>query len=412
MKPIVEVQGVGKKYSIKHQGAGYLSLRERVQDAFKFGGNQEEDFWALTDVTFSVDPGESLGIIGRNGAGKSTLLKILSRITPPTKGRIVTRGRVASLLEVGTGFHPELTGRENIFFNGSLLGMKRREIENRFEEIVDFSGVERFLDTPLKHYSSGMQLRLAFAVAAFLEPEILIIDEVLAVGDAEFQKKCIGKMKDVSKSGRTILFVSHNMAALRTLCETAFLLGKGRIEAFGETSEVINAYLSSNEVQHTQGIFDLENYQDKKYPGRGVVSCRLLRNGQPTDVFFCGEKFSAEFEFRDVEPINEIVFGIVIKDSNQQPLIGLNNWDLGVRLNASPIKNGTLVFELASLPLFGDSLCYIDLYFGEGGNNYDIIQNAVCFKLQPADVLKNGKILNPRLNIVDPGEVRMALKDS
>src|SRR6267154_5841984 len=174
--------------------------------------------------------GESIGIIGRNGSGKSTLLKILSKITPPTKGEIVSRGRIASLLEVGTGFHPELTGRENIFFNGSLLGMKRAEITSKFDEIVDFSGVEKFLDTPLKHYSSGMQLRLAFAVAAFLEPEILIIDEVLAVGDAEFQKKCLGKMEDVSKSGRTILFVSHNMAAIRALCSFAILLEQGTIK--------------------------------------------------------------------------------------------------------------------------------------------------------------------------------------
>jgi lipopolysaccharide transport system ATP-binding protein len=216
MKPILEIQNIGKKYRIQHLAGGYLSLRERMKEAFMFKENVSEDFWALKDVSFEVQAGKSIGIIGRNGAGKSTLLKILSKITPPTTGRIVSRGRIASLLEVGTGFHPELTGRENIFFNGSLLGMKRIEIAAKFDEIVDFSGVEKFLDTPLKHYSSGMQLRLAFAVAAFLEPEILIIDEVLAVGDAEFQRKCLGKMEDVSKSGRTILFVSHNMAAVNS----------------------------------------------------------------------------------------------------------------------------------------------------------------------------------------------------
>jgi lipopolysaccharide transport system ATP-binding protein len=205
VKPILEVHHLAKKYKIRHQSGGYLSLRERMLNAFKPGNTNSEDFWAVNDVSFEVQPGESVGIIGRNGAGKSTLLKILSKITPPTKGKIITRGRIASLLEVGTGFHPELTGRENIFFNGSLLGMKRKEIEEKFDEIVDFSGVEKFLDTPLKHYSSGMQLRLAFSVAAFLEPEILIIDEVLAVGDAEFQKKCLGKMENVSKNGRTIL---------------------------------------------------------------------------------------------------------------------------------------------------------------------------------------------------------------
>jgi lipopolysaccharide transport system ATP-binding protein len=244
--PILEVQQISKRYSIQHLAGGYLSLRERISQITKFKKQQRnEDFWALKDVSFAVAQGESIGIIGRNGAGKSTLLKILSRITPPTRGRVVMRGRIASLLEVGTGFHPELTGRENIFFNGSLLGMKRREIESKFDEIVDFSGTERFLDTPLKHYSSGMQLRLAFSVAAFLEPEILVIDEVLAVGDAEFQKKCLGKMEDVSKSGRTILFVSHNMAAVENLCQHGIMLAKGSVAKHGSMSEVVSAYQQS-----------------------------------------------------------------------------------------------------------------------------------------------------------------------
>jgi lipopolysaccharide transport system ATP-binding protein len=243
VKPILEVHHLSKKYRIRHSPGGYLSLRERMLGAFQFGKIQTEDFWAVDDVSFEVIAGESIGIIGRNGAGKSTLLKILSKITPPTKGKIITRGRMASLLEVGTGFHPELTGRENIFFNGSLLGMKRREIEAKFDEIIDFSGVEKFLDTPLKHYSSGMQLRLAFSVAAFLEPEILIIDEVLAVGDAEFQKKCLGKMEDVRRNGRTILFVSHDLSAVEKLCPKTILLKGGKIEALSETEKVINYYL-------------------------------------------------------------------------------------------------------------------------------------------------------------------------
>lgn len=243
MKPILEVQNISKKYRIQHLSGGYLSLRERMVNALKFEKNNIEDFWAINNVSFSVNPGESIGIIGRNGAGKSTLLKILSKITPPTSGSIISRGRVASLLEVGTGFHPELTGRENIYFNGSLLGMKRFEIDSKFDEIVDFSGVEKFLDTPLKHFSSGMQLRLAFAVAAFLEPEILIIDEVLAVGDAEFQKKCLGKMEDVSKSGRTILFVSHNLAAVREMCNKAILLNNGICELIGDSKDIIEVYL-------------------------------------------------------------------------------------------------------------------------------------------------------------------------
>ncbi|WP_276373174.1 ABC transporter ATP-binding protein [Chryseolinea sp. H1M3-3] len=243
MKPILEVHHLAKKYKIKHLSGGYLSLRERMLTAFKPGNGKAEDFWAVNDVSFEVQAGESIAIIGHNGAGKSTLLKILSKITPPTKGKIITRGRMASLLEVGTGFHPELTGRENIFFNGSLLGMKRKEIEAKFDEIIDFAGVEKFLDTPLKHYSSGMQLRLAFSVAAFLEPEILVIDEVLAVGDAEFQKKCLGKMEDVSKSGRTILFVSHDLAAVEKLCPKTILLKDGKIHMADDTGKVINHYL-------------------------------------------------------------------------------------------------------------------------------------------------------------------------
>ncbi len=215
MKPILEVQQVSKRFQIQHQQAAYLSLRDKLSTLFQPRTSKEE-FWALRDVSFTVQPGESVGIIGRNGAGKSTLLKILSRITPPSAGKIVLRGRLASLLEVGTGFHQELTGRENIFMNGSILGMKNSEIKSKFDEIVDFSGVEKFLDTPLKHYSSGMQLRLAFAVAAHLEPEILIVDEVLAVGDSKFQKKCIKKMEDVTGEGRTVLFVSHNLPSLKS----------------------------------------------------------------------------------------------------------------------------------------------------------------------------------------------------
>jgi len=245
MKPILEVQNIGKKFRIQHLAGGYLSLREQMVNALKFERNTMEDFWALKDVSFDVQPGESIGIIGRNGAGKSTLLKILSKITPPTTGRIVSRGRIASLLEVGTGFHPELTGRENIFFYGALLGMKRAEIESKFDEIVDFSGTERFLDTPLKHYSNGMQLRLAFSVAAFLEPEILIIDEVLAVGDTEFQKKCLGKMENVNKGGRTILFVSHQLGVVSQLCQRAILLKEGEMAGIGDTLDTINKYNSS-----------------------------------------------------------------------------------------------------------------------------------------------------------------------
>jgi len=243
MKPILEIKNISKRFRIQHEKQPYLSLRDSVTNFFSGKKNESnEDFWALEDVSFDVFPGESIGIIGKNGAGKSTLLKILSKITPPTSGKIISRGRLASLLEVGTGFHPELTGRENIFLNGSILGMKRKEIFSRFDEIIDFSGVEKFLDTPLKHYSSGMQLRLAFSVAAFWEPEILVIDEVLAVGDSVFQQKCVNKMNEVCKSGRTILFVSHNMAFVNALCTRGVFLENGKVTLIGQVESIISAY--------------------------------------------------------------------------------------------------------------------------------------------------------------------------
>lgn len=227
MKPVLEIQHISKKFKIHNEQQPYLSLRDSLSSIFK-KKKKTEDFWALNDITFNVEQGDTIGIIGKNGAGKSTLLKILSKITPPTSGKIIGRGRIASLLEVGTGFHPELSGRENVFMNGSILGMRKTEILKNFDAIVDFSGIEKFIDTPLKHYSSGMQLRLAFAVAAFLENEILIIDEVLAVGDAEFQKKCLGKMDDISHDGRTILFVSHDLRAISSLCKKGLCLESGK----------------------------------------------------------------------------------------------------------------------------------------------------------------------------------------
>jgi lipopolysaccharide transport system ATP-binding protein len=256
----IHAENIGKLYRIHpNQGGGgrYKSLRDSLADivttpfrhirsASLSPSPTWTDFWALKDVSFEIKRGEVVGIIGRNGAGKSTLLKILSRITEPTTGRIELNGRVASLLEVGTGFHPELTGRENIYLNGAILGMKRVEINAKFDEIVAFAEIERFLDTPVKHYSSGMYVRLAFAVAAHLEPEILLVDEVLAVGDAAFQKKCLGKMEDVACSGKTILFVSHNMAAVNTLCPKAILIQDGHVATSGPTSEVIGTYTNTN----------------------------------------------------------------------------------------------------------------------------------------------------------------------
>jgi lipopolysaccharide transport system ATP-binding protein len=249
MKPAIEIRNLGKEYKIAEQQP-YVALRDVISNGVKniFTAKQKsaEKFWALKDINLDIMPGERVGIIGRNGAGKSTLLKIISRITPPTTGYATIRGRVGSLLEVGTGFHPELTGRENIYLNGSILGLKKAEINKQLDAIIDFSGVEKFINTPLKHYSSGMQLRLAFSVAAHLEPEILLVDEVLAVGDMEFQKKCIGKMEEISQEhGRTILFVSHNMKAINDFCLKGILLEKGRLLLYDNIDKVTNKYINS-----------------------------------------------------------------------------------------------------------------------------------------------------------------------
>ncbi len=257
-EPIIEAKGIGKKYNIVHMKGDYVALRDVLMNVIKSpfsflktkarqvaGFEKKEEFWALKDINFTVQKGEVIGIIGANGAGKSTLLKILSQITPPTEGEIILRGRVGSLLEVGTGFHPELTGRENIFLNGAILGMKKKEIVKKFDQIVKFASIDKFLDTPVKRYSSGMYVRLAFSVAAHMEPDILLVDEVLSVGDMEFQKKCLGKMDEITKTqGRTILFVSHNMGAIQTLCSRCILLEKGKVVKIGKTSDVISDYIS------------------------------------------------------------------------------------------------------------------------------------------------------------------------
>lgn len=261
MKPIISVRDLGKMYRIRsEEKKRYRTLREELVEELqklcqgKFGQSKTEEFWALKDIEFDIYPGEVVGIIGRNGAGKSTLLKILSRITPPTTGEAILRGRVGSLLEVGTGFHPELTGRENIYLSGAILGMSRGEIKKKFDEIVAFAEVERFIDTPVKRYSSGMYVRLAFGVAAHLEPEILVVDEVLAVGDVQFQKKCLGKMGEVAKGGRTVLFVSHQMGAIAQLCTQALLLSQGSIVQQGDTPYVIDYYLKQGAAESQYAI--------------------------------------------------------------------------------------------------------------------------------------------------------------
>src|SRR6185503_10084009 len=335
---VIKTEGLGKKYIIGHQGTkGYKTFREQaLQHVHNFysrtkklisgqevlEGDQTEEFWALKDLNFEVQKGDRVGIIGKNGAGKSTLLKVLSRITEPTTGRVFIKGRVASLLEVGTGFHPELTGRENIFLNGAIMGMSRTEIKRKFDEIVNFSGVERFLDTPVKRYSSGMYVRLAFSVAAHLEPEILVIDEVLAVGDAEFQKKCLGKMQDVSESdGRTVLFVSHNMAALQSLCNKSMVLSQGKISLpLTATSEAIAHYLEKIFVRSESRIADRKDRS-------GLGEVRIIdfkmtnEKGEVQPVFISGQKAIFKIYFQNIKNVSSLNLSAAISFTNSEGLL-------------------------------------------------------------------------------------------
>ncbi|MHC4215804.1 MAG: ABC transporter ATP-binding protein, partial [Planctomycetota bacterium] len=311
---IIQIENLAKKYLIKHQQQGsYTALRDVITEKVKSLGKRiispwnnrqssthstTEDFWALKDISFKVKQGEVIGIIGRNGAGKSTLLKIISRITEPTKGRIRIKGRVASLLEVGTGFHPELTGRENIFLNGAILGMGKAEIKRKFDEIVDFAEIEKFLDTPVKRYSSGMYVRLAFAVAAHLEPEILLVDEVLAVGDAAFQKKCLGKMKKVGEEGRTVLFVSHNLGAIKALCSRAILLKEGGVVADSSADETVSTYMG--DVR--ESVLVREWHDEHTAPQNQSAVLRRVRvcddHGRQLDEIYTDTPFNIEIDYR------------------------------------------------------------------------------------------------------------------
>ena len=306
-KPTIEINSLSKKYLLG-QRESYYSLRDVMAGLVKLkkGHNDKSEFWALKDINFHINQGDAIGIIGRNGAGKSTLLKILSRITPPTKGSVTLRGRVASLLEVGTGFHSELTGRENIFLNGAILGMKQNEIKRDFDKIVDFAEIGKFLDTPVKRYSSGMYVRLAFAVAAHLEPEILIVDEVLAVGDAQFQKKCLGRMESIGKEGRTVLFVSHNMSSVQSLCKIGIWLDKGQIVKTGDMNSVVTDYIENTVNNPTLSFGHSDNQMIEI---RNVT----LSNGrgQMTD-FHPGDNLDIEINYRAKEKITRPSFWIAV----------------------------------------------------------------------------------------------------
>jgi len=329
---IIQVENLSKKYILGHQQEGsssYQSLRETIATGVGslFKGRSEahaaqEEFWALKDVSFEIKQGDRVGFIGRNGAGKSTLLKILSRITEPTTGKIRIKGRVASLLEVGTGFHPELTGRENIFLNGAILGMGKAEITRKFDEIVAFAEVEKFLDTPVKRYSSGMYVRLAFAVAAHLEPEILIVDEVLAVGDSKFQKKCLGKMEEAGNEGRTILFVSHNLGVLQTLCTNGILLKSGKVIADGTTSEAVAAYLSTLEQSVSNNLLERTDRR-----GKGdirISQVEVSTGGTETSAALAvGRPARFIFHLTQIKP--KLLCSFTLYDNYGQPVTNFNS---------------------------------------------------------------------------------------
>jgi lipopolysaccharide transport system ATP-binding protein len=400
MKPIIHAENLGKEYTIDVRKESYDTLRDALMRALRSpfrrgGGRGTEKIWAVRDLSFSAMPGDVIGVIGRNGAGKSTLLKILARITEPTTGRVELYGRVGSLLEVGTGFHQELTGRENVYLNGAILGMRRAEISRKFDDIVAFAEVERFVDTPVKRYSSGMYLRLAFSVAAFLESEILLVDEVLAVGDANFQKKCLGKMRDVSAGGRTVLFVSHNMAAIESLCTRCLYICEGRAQGFGVPHELIGRYLSA-EAAPASAVKSL-----CPHPGRRAGSELLMRSvsltgegGTAASSIRMGGALSFRVDYcSETRPIRPAL-GLVIKNNYGLPVFGISNRVIRGSPVEEPSWQGSITCHLRNLPLMPDTYA-VDLYLGDLHQlhqDYDVVYDAVTFEIVPADVFGSGQL--------------------
>jgi lipopolysaccharide transport system ATP-binding protein len=377
----ISIRGVSKAYRIDRSTVKHSTMAETMLDKLRhpFRKSDVEQFMALKDVSFDVKQGDVVGIIGRNGAGKSTLLKILSRITEPTTGDIDLYGRVGSLLEVGTGFHPELTGRENIYLNGQILGMRRSEISKSFDAIVDFAGVEKFLETPVKRYSSGMYVRLAFAVAAHLNPEILVVDEVLAVGDMEFQKKCLGTMENVSRSGRTVLFVSHNESAVRRLCKRAVLLEKGSVTLVGTPSEAFTKY---KEGRQASGFSDKRRIQ--KSPHVKIVNASLSHDEYMDSVFVSGVQPTLEITVEVSEPTT-FAFEVILRDANSLPILfapaGLSQ---GFRRH---FDRGTYRISSRLLfPVLADGAYSLDLIIGEPGiSAFDNLEEALVFSIVPTN---------------------------
>jgi lipopolysaccharide transport system ATP-binding protein len=383
MQPVIIAEGLAKQYRIGELQASYGTLRDSIGGLFRRRHTVPEQIWALEDVSFEVAEGEVLGLIGRNGSGKSTLLRLLTRITAPTRGTARIRGRVGSLLEVGTGFHPELTGRENVFLNGSILGMKRREIAAKFDEIVEFSGVERFIDTPVKRYSSGMYVRLAFSVAAHLEPEILLIDEVLAVGDAEFQQRCLGRMEDMGESGRTVVFVSHNLQAIAQLCDRAILLDGGRVVADGDSSDVVAHYLQSG-----LGTGSFRSWEDTPVPRDAAVRLRTARvvsaGGEAADAIDVRQRVGIEISF-DVLRDDVSVFPKV-KVVDRRGEIAFNAIDTDERWRGVSAPGGYTTTAWVPANLLNEGLYAVDVELAAIGapklHHYAQERHALSFHVQ------------------------------
>ena len=395
MTTVIRAQNLGKKYVIAHNrgSARYKTLRDTMVDTARRlvrpsqWRQPKEAFWALRDVEFDIAEGERVGIIGRNGAGKSTLLKILSRITEPSTGEVALKGRVASLLEVNTGFHPELTGRENIFLKGVIHGMTRADVRRKFDDIVAFSGIEKFLDTPVKRYSSGMYVRLSFAVAAHLEPDILIVDEVLAVGDAAFQKKCLGKMGEVAREGRTVLFVSHNMMAIESLCNRAMLVDAGRLVGDGATDEIVMQYQSSMRTGidgFGRSDFEtVERYGSGRARFRSLTLTPLASDGGETAVLRVGGDLRLDIEIAAAEAVIHANVAVVIYDSSGYRVIDANTAMQNEFLSMAAGETGRVRFNLRDL-LLKPGTYYAGLWVGRSNDeDMDGITHAVEFNILP-----------------------------
>jgi lipopolysaccharide transport system ATP-binding protein len=407
MKPIISVENLGKAYHLGRRLDKHQTFRDALTDFAKGAATrfrqkfsdpaaQADAFWAVRGANFEVNRGEVMGLVGRNGAGKSTILKMLSRITEPTEGRAVLRGRVASLLEVGTGFHPELTGRENIFLNGAILGMSRREIERKFDEIVDFADVDKFLDTPVKRYSSGMYVRLAFAVAAHLEPEILIVDEVLAVGDASFQKKCLGKMGDVVRQGRTVLFVSHNMDAVTQLCTHVILVAGGKVSERLAPDEGVKQYLAM-----TNEGADVPLAKKPRVWGRGgarpsvcITGLDINTDSGHDKVVETHGRVEFEVEVRDCEDLEDITFAIVLTNNRGQRVVMFHTQYHSGKSFRGWKEPRVLRCVVPSLPLVPASY-NVELVLANEGNFVEKVERADRLDVVHRDVFGTGRLPNP-----------------